>query len=381
MGSDRRVVVHFSLPNYSLAVMTGGTGSGTVSSDPGDILCGPLVIAGLKVCTNSYTSGTTVVLFASESTGSAFTSWTGCDSTPPYGCTIAMGADRTVTATFTAVAPTNYTLTVTKGGAGSGTVASSPDGILCGGTCAAPYASGTPVRLTPIADFGSAFSNWSGCDTVTINSPDCNMVMTGSKTVKAIFSAPGSQQSTLPLLAANVGMFASIDSTEADRVHARTYPVVGEDYMFSVANYDLGLPFGEFIAYQSLVRFDISPVSGKIIDSAVLTLEVQSPPIGYNPQDFKIGTVANTGWNPATVTWNIMATLPFFNDSWQYFSYPTTSGQKYEIDLSATVQKWANGDYPNNGIGIVSQSYPVPLNTAELNNYVFWEPTLIVTYH
>ncbi len=39
--------------------------------------------------------------------------------------------------------PTNPTLTVTRSGAGSGTVTSSPAGIDCGGDCSESYASGT----------------------------------------------------------------------------------------------------------------------------------------------------------------------------------------------------------------------------------------------
>ena len=45
-------------------------------------------------------------------------------------------------------APLFHRLTVTKAGAGTGTVTSAPAGITCGATCAAAFASGTPVTLT-----------------------------------------------------------------------------------------------------------------------------------------------------------------------------------------------------------------------------------------
>jgi hypothetical protein len=51
-------------------------------------------------------------------------------------------------------------------GPGRGTVTSAPSGIACAtdsGVCAAPFAYGTVVRLTPVAAAGFVFSGWSGC--------------------------------------------------------------------------------------------------------------------------------------------------------------------------------------------------------------------------
>jgi hypothetical protein len=72
---------------------------------------------------------------------------------------------------------------------GEGTVASSPEGIDCGTDCtsqAATYPSGTTVVLTPTADPGSAFSYWSGCDSVSGDS--CTVDMDGDHTVFATFA-------------------------------------------------------------------------------------------------------------------------------------------------------------------------------------------------
>jgi len=54
-----------------------------------------------------------------------------------------------------------YTLTVTQGGTGSGTVTSAPAGINCGSDCAEVYNSGTAVTLMATADLGSVFAGWS----------------------------------------------------------------------------------------------------------------------------------------------------------------------------------------------------------------------------
>jgi Bacterial Ig-like domain (group 3)/Divergent InlB B-repeat domain len=54
------------------------------------------------------------------------------------------------------------TVTVSKLGAGSGTVTSGPAGINCGSTCSAHFAMGSSVTLTAAAAAGSRFAGWSG---------------------------------------------------------------------------------------------------------------------------------------------------------------------------------------------------------------------------
>ena len=57
---------------------------------------------------------------------------------------------------------TQYTLTVVKSGAGSGTVTSSPAGITCGDDCSETYLEVQKVKLTAKADVSSTFTGWSG---------------------------------------------------------------------------------------------------------------------------------------------------------------------------------------------------------------------------
>ena len=58
-----------------------------------------------------------------------------------------------------------YTLTINKGGAGEGTVMSSPTGINCGSDCSEAYNAGAVAILTALPSTSSTFAGWSngGC--------------------------------------------------------------------------------------------------------------------------------------------------------------------------------------------------------------------------
>ncbi|TMA81131.1 MAG: hypothetical protein E6J77_17415, partial [Deltaproteobacteria bacterium] len=139
----------------ALTVTREGTGSGTVTSDPAGIECG-------ETCTGSYPHGTVVTLTATPAPGSRFVGWSG-DSDCTDG-SVTLDMEKTCTAHFApgpATPGTLATLSVTKFGAGSGTVTSNPPGIDCGATCSAAYDLGTVVALTAIPAPGSFFAGWS----------------------------------------------------------------------------------------------------------------------------------------------------------------------------------------------------------------------------
>src|SRR5437879_1693586 len=160
-----------------------GTGDGTVTRADGKIDCG-------TSCTASYPGGTTATLTATPSQGSVFGGWSGCDGVSGATCTVMLGSEsKSVTAVFNA--QQGFTLTVSKGGTGTGTVTSSDGGISCGPTCAttsAAYGSGTLVTLTASASGGSTFGGGSGCDGVS--GLTCTVTMNASRSVTATFNAP-----------------------------------------------------------------------------------------------------------------------------------------------------------------------------------------------
>jgi hypothetical protein len=79
-------------------------------------------------------------------------------------------------------------LTVTK--TGDGTVASTPSGIDCGGTCMAEFPPLTSVTLTAIPGTSSVFEGWTG-DCATSMAADCTLAMDSPKTAGATFAQHG----------------------------------------------------------------------------------------------------------------------------------------------------------------------------------------------
>jgi List-Bact-rpt repeat protein len=176
--SISRLVTGTGVPiGPTLTVTTSGAGSGTVSSSPAGINCGP-------TCVASYPTGTQVTLTATPAAGSTFTGWSGGGCTGTGTCVATMSADTTVTAGFVVQ---SFALTVNTSGTGTGTVTSAPTGINCGSTCSTSFSFNTQVTLTATAATGSTFTGWSGACSGT---GSCVVTMNAAKTVTANFTVP-----------------------------------------------------------------------------------------------------------------------------------------------------------------------------------------------
>jgi Divergent InlB B-repeat domain/Fibronectin type III domain len=187
------VTATFTRPSFALSVIKSGNGSGTVTSAPTGINCG-------ATCSASFTSA--VTLTAAPAAGSTFTGWTGGGCTGTGICTVTLNAATSVTATF---ALQSFALTVTKSGAGSGTVTSAPTGINCGATCSASFTSGTAVSLTAAPAAGSTFTGWSGsCAGIGA----CNVTMSAAGAVTATFTISPVSFTDNPLVARTTVMKA-----------------------------------------------------------------------------------------------------------------------------------------------------------------------------
>ena len=97
-------------------------------------------------------------------------------------CSLLMGTNYSITANFTRL----VTLTVSRSGAGSGSVSSSPAGIACGADCSEIYTSGTGVTLTATASPGSVFIGWTGPCAGQAN--PCTLTLTDDQAVTANFA-------------------------------------------------------------------------------------------------------------------------------------------------------------------------------------------------
>ncbi len=105
------------------------------------------------------------------------------------------GSNSDIGAHEIAGAVTQYTLTIQKAGTGTGSVSSSPAGIVCGATCSAPFNANQVVQLTAAPDTGSTFTGWSGA--VTGTNPTVSVTMSAARTVTATFTRPSAATITI----------------------------------------------------------------------------------------------------------------------------------------------------------------------------------------
>src|SRR5215208_2915656 len=121
-----------------------------------------------------------------------------------------------------ALVPATKKLTVTKTGAGTGTVTSSPSGISCGATCSADFNNGTIVTLTAAPGANSTFNGWSGDGTGTTTR---TVTMDADKSVSALFKP---NQSALNYTRPTSGTFGdklTLSSSGGSGTGALTYDV------------------------------------------------------------------------------------------------------------------------------------------------------------
>ncbi len=160
MDANKSVTANFTaVTTFTLTTTASPTAGGSVSGG------------------GTYASGSNATVTATANSGYTFTGWSGAATGTTNPITIAMTANKSVTATFTANA-TTFTLTTaaspTAGGAVSG-----------GGS----YASGASATVTATANSGYTFTGWSGAATGTTN--PISITMDANKSVTANFQASG----------------------------------------------------------------------------------------------------------------------------------------------------------------------------------------------
>ncbi|MCP5107612.1 MAG: hypothetical protein GY950_29765 [bacterium] len=139
-----------------LSVETAGEGTGLLESSPGGISCD-------TACEAEFGTEQVIFLSATADPGSVFAGWSG-DEDCLDGMIIPDG-DKHCIANFDLEPPPNeeeITLTITKSGAGTGQVVTSPGGIDCGTVCSNTFLKFSRIQLVATPDAGSQFLGWSG---------------------------------------------------------------------------------------------------------------------------------------------------------------------------------------------------------------------------
>ena len=131
-------------PQITLTVNLVGTG--TVTSEPPGVTCEA------KLCTGTFDKGTRVKLTAAPGANSGFVAWGGACSSAV--CEVVMDTAKKVEARFER---TQFVLKVTRAGAATGRVVSTPAGIDCGKDCDQVYKKGLQVSMTAAPVEGGHF--------------------------------------------------------------------------------------------------------------------------------------------------------------------------------------------------------------------------------
>ncbi len=163
-----------------------------------------------KACAPEYDEGTEVELVEAPSQGYTFAGWSEACSGAGAKCVVRMTGPVSVTATFVLTA---YALEVHVTPSGGGTVECRVDGGSTG-SCASNYPEGTKVELVEAPGKGYAFAGWSEACSEAGAGETCVVVMTGPKSVTALFAtaAPAvSDEAVSKVTATSATFSAQID--------------------------------------------------------------------------------------------------------------------------------------------------------------------------
>ncbi len=178
LSTATNVTATFEPRSSALRVAKVGNGAGEIALAPAQLVC-------TSACSTNLTSGAAITLTATIKPGSQFAGWSGACSGVSETCSIKLGTTTMVTATF--VLPP-ILLEFAKLGDGSGSVASTPPGLICGNDCTTDqgyFEQGTSVSLLAIAAEGSYFVDWGGACTAGMN--PCAVTLDQARSVTAIF--------------------------------------------------------------------------------------------------------------------------------------------------------------------------------------------------
>jgi len=179
--ADRVWIDSVSLPSaappamHALTVAKAGAGTGTVTSAPAGITCGP-------TCSANFVASTVVTLTAAPDTGSIFAGWTGGGCSGTGTCVVTVTAATGVTATFTPAT-------------GTPTGQAAPTSVDFGGQSIQTTAPGTAVTLTNIGTGTLTVTSVSATPASYAVTHNCTSLGTGASCTATVAFTPASQGS------------------------------------------------------------------------------------------------------------------------------------------------------------------------------------------
>jgi hypothetical protein len=169
-----------ALPKFPLNLSASGTGSGSFKCK---VNGGPT-----EACAAVYIEGSEVEVLALPNPGSKLLEWSGACS-GSGACKVTMSEAHSVGAAFELLS--GKTLTVTKSGTGTGSVASDVAGVQgekieCGTRCFENFTEGELVKLSGTPGPNTEAALWSGCEAVN-GADECEVTMSAAKAVVVTF--------------------------------------------------------------------------------------------------------------------------------------------------------------------------------------------------
>ncbi|HBG04174.1 MAG: hypothetical protein A2075_16045 [Geobacteraceae bacterium GWC2_58_44] len=258
-GTDHGVFK--STPSFQLALVSSGTGSGSVT---------PMLTTG-SGAVDWYAPGSSVTLTATPVSASSFAGWSGCDSTSGLSCSVTMDSDRNVSANFTLK---SYLVTPSAGPGGS--IDPGPQNIL--------YGASTSATIVPHPGFTTG--TVTGCGGTLSGSSYTTGPVSGNCTIQAAF-IPAFNGTVLdlstgkPIAAATVTITGGSTQTDASGYFIFQPPPTPGSYNIAVGKTGYGGITIQGVAFSGSsggsIRAGLVPVSGAPLNfSSATTLPAAS---------------------------------------------------------------------------------------------------------
>ncbi len=210
---------------------------------------------------------------------------------------------------------------------------------------------------------------------------------TASTTATVPAVAPQTFTVSLPAVADNTLGISSLNAATANTAFPYNYgyatPGIGVGCLWQYST----LVGQQSNCARGLVKFDLTSLAGKTIQSATLRLQTSYYGVGYVPRQWYVYALA-TPWVGSTITWNGASNFQHYVYSQTDQNPPTYADQIFNMDQTTTVRNWLGGVYTNNGLemGLNNLVYPAPSNSLDAFEFFSSEdaggrgPQLIVTY-